>query len=112
MKYVWDPEKQLITRQISTAVMKLFALTPQCWAQLPPYSELWQTIKNQVLQRDNWRCVECKTNRGIDVYHIVPIKSGGSNMAPNLRTYCRLCQKTKAQAKRDYVFRTNTERSW
>lgn len=112
MKYHWEPQKQLIGNFVSAAFIRIFAQTKQCWTVLPGTSQLWLMIVRQVLERDNYRCRECRTNRGIDVYHIVPIKSGGSNMLPNLRTYCHQCQKTKAEAKRNYVFKTNTERSW
>ena len=112
MIWRFDPDKMVMSRYVMANVMVLFSKTKQCWTELDKLSDLWQLIARQVLERDNYRCVECKTNRGINVYHVVPIKSGGSNMMPNLRTYCHRCQRTKAQAKRDYVFKANTERTW
>jgi 5-methylcytosine-specific restriction endonuclease McrA len=54
----------------------------------------WQTIRDQVLERDNYRCVSCRAelqSRDADVHHLLPRSMGGSDELANLVTLCDGC---------------------
>lgn len=57
----------------------------------------WETIRNRVLQRDNNECQNCGVKGGsrrradLEVHHIVPLESGGSNQESNLKALCSEC---------------------
>ena len=50
----------------------------------------WKTLRQQVLQRDGYRCTApgC-TLHAVVVDHIVSPRNGGSDVASNLRSLCR-----------------------
>lgn len=60
---------------------------------------LSKEIKDQVLKRDNYRCVIC--NRGVadgvllEIDHKIPISKGGSNRIENAQTLCVSCNNKK-----------------
>ncbi|MDI6767720.1 MAG: HNH endonuclease [Bacteroidota bacterium] len=51
----------------------------------------WETIRDQVLQRDNWVCQVCGKSTSGQVHHIIPRRSGGSDTLTNLITLCGRC---------------------
>ncbi|PSQ13219.1 hypothetical protein BRC98_01875 [Halobacteriales archaeon QS_7_68_65] len=56
------------------------------------YPDDWDTRRERVLDRDNYRCQECgKENTVLQVHHITPISEGGSHELDNLRSICRSC---------------------
>ena len=57
------------------------------------YPENWDNIRLLALQRDNYECGNCKSNKNLHVHHIVPLSRGGSNNLSNLRTLCEDCHK-------------------
>jgi len=71
------------------------------WRQnpLPPN---WHTIRNQILQRDNYTCQHCGTHQNLEVDHIIPAwKLGWDNHNPNnLQTLCKHCHTQKTQHER------------
>lgn len=58
----------------------------------------WDILRNQVFERDNYRCKYCQEY----VYdspqcdHIVPLILGGTNDIENLTTSCKRCNSSKA----------------
>lgn len=55
-------------------------------------------LRFQVLKRDNFKCALCgKTAKEdhLEIDHIVPVVSGGTNNFDNLRTLCGECNKGK-----------------
>lgn len=71
------------------------------WRQnpLPPD---WHTIRNQILQRDNYTCQHCGSHQNLEVDHIIPAwKLGWDNHNPNnLQTLCKHCHTQKTQHER------------
>lgn len=71
------------------------------WRQnpLPPN---WHTIRNQILQRDNYTCQHCGSHQNLEVDHIIPAwKLGWDNHNPNnLQTLCKRCHTQKTQHER------------
>lgn len=54
----------------------------------------WQTIRNLVLDRDGFRCVECGDvlqSSDADVHHLLPRSMGGTDELSNLVTLCDGC---------------------
>jgi hypothetical protein len=64
---------------------------------MPERPSNWKTIRKRVLQRDNHECKNCGVKGGskgradLEVHHIVPLESGGSNKKSNLKTLCSEC---------------------
>src|SRR5262245_52810455 len=64
---------------------------------MPPFptrSPDWLNIREGVLHRDNYRCVECGTPCGAteaDVHHLLPRSAGGTDEPSNLVTLCDGC---------------------
>ena len=54
----------------------------------------WVTVRETILKRDNYRCVECGipcTAAEADVHHLLPRSVGGSDEPSNLVTLCDGC---------------------
>jgi hypothetical protein len=53
------------------------------------------SIRWQVFQRDNWKCVACGKNADdhiwLEVDHIIPRSKGGKNEISNYQTLCNVC---------------------
>jgi 5-methylcytosine-specific restriction endonuclease McrA len=57
-----------------------------------------QAVRNYVFQRDNHQCQSCgKThqNSQLQIDHIIPLATGGSNDISNLQTLCSQCNQKK-----------------
>lgn len=48
-----------------------------------------------VWQRDQGRCVECKSKEQLEYDHIIPVSKGGSNNARNIQLLCETCNRSK-----------------
>lgn len=55
------------------------------------YSTDWNTLRSQVLLRDDYFCRECGSTEGLQVHHIIPLSKGGKNNLLNLKTLCQQC---------------------
>jgi 5-methylcytosine-specific restriction endonuclease McrA len=54
----------------------------------------WVNIREAVLQRDNYKCLECGTpcrSAEADVHHLLPRSAGGTDEPSNLITLCDGC---------------------
>ncbi|WP_182574141.1 RecQ family ATP-dependent DNA helicase [Aminobacter ciceronei] len=53
----------------------------------------WQATRQQVLNRDNYRCVSCSESvkQDADVHHLLPRSMGGTDELANLVTLCDGC---------------------
>lgn len=54
--------------------------------------------KQKILERDNFKCVNCGVNgdfNALEVDHIISIKDGGTNDNSNLQTLCYKCNMDK-----------------
>jgi ATP-dependent DNA helicase RecQ len=55
---------------------------------------IWQAVRQVVLARDNWTCVECgeqPPQEELDVHHLVPRAAGGRDVAGNCVVLCDGC---------------------
>ncbi len=63
---------------------------PKQWRlRLDP--ELYERLRQQVLQRDGWRCQCCATRLNLEVHHKEFRSRGGDDSEENLITLCALC---------------------
>ena len=54
----------------------------------------FKLIKQQAFRRDNYTCQRCfDETKKVEIHHIIPRRSGGSDELDNLITYCRKCHK-------------------
>jgi len=48
-------------------------------------------LRDEILERDDHRCVSCGIEEDLQVHHIIPRDSGGENSKENLATLCADC---------------------
>lgn len=63
----------------------------------PRLGHRWRILRRCVLDRDGHACVQCGARSRLEVDHIVPVESGGSDHIENLQTLCRSCHITKSR---------------
>jgi len=63
-------------------------------------SNEWQRIRLQVLNRDNFQCQDCHSDKNIDVHHVNYERFGGNELLEDLITLCRDCHE-KRHGKKD-----------
>ena len=51
--------------------------------------------RKAVMERDKYRCQNCKGFKSLGIDHVKPRKSGGTNDVGNLRVVCQSCNSTK-----------------
>jgi ATP-dependent DNA helicase RecQ len=54
---------------------------------------LYETLRQQVLRRDGWRCQSCGTMSNLEVHHIRFRSHSGDDSEENLITLCDSCHK-------------------
>jgi 5-methylcytosine-specific restriction endonuclease McrA len=63
--------------------------------QTPPRLRLrpdeYGVLRNEVLERDGWRCQDCGAMTNLQVHHIRPRSRLGGDVAQNLITLCASC---------------------
>jgi 5-methylcytosine-specific restriction endonuclease McrA len=71
-------------------------------------AEVSDSMRYDVLKRDNFRCVICGASRDdgarLHVDHIYPISKGGKSVPSNLRTLCERCNVGKSDKIEDIDF--------
>jgi len=56
-------------------------------------SKRW--VRDIVMERDKWKCVQCPEINNLSIDHIVPVARGGLTVLSNLQTLCRPCNAKK-----------------
>lgn len=62
------------------------------------YDLEWANLREFVLERDNYTCQDCHRflmSIGLDVHHVIPLYSKGTNKESNLITLCHKCHKKR-----------------
>ena len=54
-----------------------------------------KTLRTQVFERDEYRCIVCTTHEKLTVDHIHPESKGGATELDNLQTLCQSCNSSK-----------------
>jgi len=47
--------------------------------------------RNNIFDRDNWKCVLCGDIKDLQIDHIIPFSKGGTTEDNNLQTLCKKC---------------------
>jgi len=68
-------------------------------------SERYDTLRNQVLRRDGWRCQSCGTMSNLEVHHKEFRSQAGDDSEENLITLCSACHASLHEG-RSFVFPT------
>ncbi len=48
-----------------------------------------------VMERDKWRCTECKSRNNLQAHHIIFRSQGGKDSLENMKTLCHICHENK-----------------
>ena len=73
------------------------------------FSDLWhqpftESLKNEVRERDNFRCVICESEANLHVHHKIPRNLGGIHHPDNLVTLCGSCHGAVERAELNKAF--------
>jgi 5-methylcytosine-specific restriction endonuclease McrA len=55
----------------------------------------YKALKNQVLERDGWRCQDCGSVQMLEVHHVNPRSKLGHDASENLITLCVDCHRRR-----------------
>ena len=64
-----------------------------------PLAPSWNSIVEFIKERDNYKCVECKSDKKLCVHHKKFLCNGGTNNPNNLVTLCLKCHASKHKIK-------------
>lgn len=54
-----------------------------------------ESLRNQVYERDGYKCVKCGSTNNLQLDHIIPFSKGGKTEFDNLETLCKPCNLKK-----------------
>ena len=59
----------------------------------------WKALRLQALERDDWKCVQCGTRRGLEVDHVQPVRTHPelAYSLSNLQCLCGRCHSRKTR---------------
>jgi 5-methylcytosine-specific restriction endonuclease McrA len=55
----------------------------------------YESLRRQILHRDNWRCQSCGTMSNLEVHHMKFRSHSGADSEENLITLCTACHAKK-----------------
>ena len=64
----------------------------------------YETLRQEVLLRDAWRCQSCGAMSNLEVHHREFRSHSGDDSEDNLITLCRACHARVHEGKRAFVF--------
>lgn len=65
------------------------------WQGAPAKAKISRSLSRRVMERDEYRCVTCRTHIDLCCDHIMPESKGGPTTFENLQTMCRSCNSRK-----------------
>lgn len=65
---------------------------------LPKKRRITKKTRHEVWQRDEGRCVACRSNENLEFDHIIPLSKGGSNTVRNVQLLCQPCNRKKSDS--------------
>ncbi len=75
--------------------------------RLDPLS--YESLRQQILRRDGWRCQSCGAMTSLEVLHREFRSHSGSDSEENLITLCSACHASVHEGKRAFLFPTKEE---
>lgn len=67
-------------------------------AEMPANASIRPSRREIIYHRDGFKCVNCDSEIGLTLDHIIPSSRGGSNLEQNLQTLCKFCNNMKGDA--------------
>jgi len=64
----------------------------------------YESLRQQILRRDGWRCQSCGTMSNLEVHHREFRSRSGSDSEENLITLCTACHASVHEGKKVLVF--------
>jgi hypothetical protein len=61
-----------------------------------------QTIRKKIFEKHGKQCLNCGSNKSLQLDHIIPIRKGGKNSLDNLQPLCKTCNAKKGTKTIDY----------
>lgn len=58
-----------------------------------PSPSIWKVIRERILKRDEYCCVDCGAKENLQVHHLIPLRLSGCNDDFNLITLCDKCHR-------------------
>jgi len=62
----------------------------------------FKKIREEILKRDNYKCVECGSDYDVEVHHRIELSKDGTNSPDNLITLCHICHLKKHKGEKVY----------
>ncbi len=54
-----------------------------------------EQLRNEIYERDGYKCVKCGSLENLQIDHIIPFSKGGRTEKDNLQTLCKQCNSKK-----------------
>ena len=54
-----------------------------------------ESLRNEVYERDSYKCVQCGSSENLTIDHILPFSRGGKTEKKNFQTLCKKCNLKK-----------------
>jgi len=77
-------------------------------------SPRWKALRMQALERDGWQCVLCRERRGLEVDHVLPVRTHPelSFVLGNLQCLCGRCHSRKTRLEIGHVALSPQRQAW
>lgn len=77
-------------------------------------SPRWKALRMAALERDGWSCVQCPERRGLEVDHVLPVKTHPelSFALGNLQCLCGRCHSRKTRIEVGHVALPPERQKW
>jgi len=70
--------------------------TKRAKKRLRMYANLFNRDLRKTLINSEAICVNCETNKGLVLDHIIPVSKGGKNVIENIQILCKKCNRAKS----------------
>ncbi len=67
-------------------------------------------LRQQVKERDRYRCLVCSSTKNLTVDHILPRSMGGASSLENFQTMCQPCNCAKGATIVDFINMTQVQK--
>ena len=57
-----------------------------------------EIVRDRILKKYNYKCVECNSIENLEVDHIIPLSRGGKDDEINKQVLCRKCNRKKGKS--------------
>ena len=65
-----------------------------------------QAVREKIFKKFGQKCAYCKSEKNLEIDHIIPVSMGGTNEEENLQLLCRKCNRAKRNKLSEHVATT------